>query len=43
MILGTDSSLANQNLKLEAYINGLEPNRYVITQIIINGNSLQTI
>ena len=39
MILGTDSSLANQNLKLEAYINGLEPNRYVITQIIINGTT----
>ena len=39
MILGTDSSLANQQIKLEAYIDKLESNRYVLTQIIINGKT----
>lgn len=39
MIIGTNTNLANQIIKLEGYIKELESNRYVITQFIINGKT----
>lgn len=39
MIINTDTGMVNQIIKLERYINELEPNRYTITQFIIDGKT----